>query len=79
MFADVSVAAALFEHMGDTEAMHAVDRCLKRMSRSIDGYAGRQFRLSGMKCWLFLKTPGEACQASIDMQSKSCFARRFWL
>ena len=41
MFADVSGSTALFEKLGDREAMHAVERCLKRMNRSIDGYKGK--------------------------------------
>lgn len=68
MFADVSGSAALFERMGDTEAMHAVDRCLKRMSRSIDGYKGKTIQVVGDELLAIFETPEEACQAAIDMQ-----------
>ena len=37
MFADVSGSARLFERLEDTEAAHAVERCIKRMERSITG------------------------------------------
>ena len=47
MFADVSGSAGLFERLGDTEAMYAVERCLKRMNRSIDGYRGRTVQIVG--------------------------------
>lgn len=70
MFADVSGSAALFERMGDTEAMHAVDRCLKRMSRSIDGYKGKTVQVVGDEMLAVFETPEEACQASIDMQQR---------
>ena len=49
MFADVSGSAGLFERLGDTEAMHAVERCLKRMKRSIDGYRGRTLQIVDRK------------------------------
>ena len=68
MFADVSGSAALFEKMGDTEAMHAVDRCLKRMGRSIDGYKGKTVQIVGDELLATFETPEEACQAAIDMQ-----------
>lgn len=68
MFADVSGSAALFERMGDTEAMHAVDRCLKRMGRSIDGYKGKTVQIVGDEMLAIFETPEEACQAAIDMQ-----------
>ena len=47
MFADVSGSTALFERLGDKEAMHAVERCLKRMKRSIDGYKGKTIQAVG--------------------------------
>ena len=37
LFADVSGSARLFERLGDTEASYAVERCVKRMERSIAG------------------------------------------
>ncbi|HYO26771.1 MAG TPA: hypothetical protein VER68_00740, partial [Azonexus sp.] len=37
LFADVSGSARLFERLGDTEAAYAVERCVKRMERSIAG------------------------------------------
>ena len=68
MFADVSGSAALFERMGDTEAMHAVDRCLKRMGRSIDGYKGKTAQVVGDEILATFESAEEACQAAIDMQ-----------
>jgi adenylate cyclase len=70
MFADVSGSAGLFERLGDTEAMHAVERCLKRMKRSIDGYRGRTIQIVGDELLAVFETAEEACLAAIDMQQR---------
>ena len=70
MFADVSGSAALFERLGDTEALHAVDRCLKRMKRSIDAYGGRTVETMGDELLATFATAEDGCQAAIDMQQR---------
>jgi len=70
LFADVSGSSALFERLGDTEAMHAVERCLKRMSRSIEGYEGRTVQIVGDELLAVFNSADEACQAAIDMQQR---------
>ena len=70
MFADVSGSAALFERLGDTEAMYAVERCLKRMNRSIGGYRGRTAQIVGDELLATFDSAEEACQAAIDMQQR---------
>lgn len=70
MFADVSGSAGLFEKLGDTEAMHAVERCLKRMKRSIDGYGGRTIQIVGDELLAAFDTAEDACLAAIDMQQR---------
>ncbi len=70
MLADVSGSSALFERLGDTEAMHAVERCLKRMNRSIEGYDGKTIQIVGDELLAVFKTAEEACQAAIDMQQR---------
>lgn len=70
MFADVSGSTALFEKLGDREAMHAVERCLKRMKRSIDGYKGKTVQIVGDELLASFDTAEEACQAAIDMQQR---------
>lgn len=70
MFADVSGSAGLFERLGDTEAIYAVERCLKRMNRSIDGYRGRTVQINGDELLATFDTAEEACQAAIDMQQR---------
>ncbi len=68
MFADVSGSAALFERLGDNEAVRAVDRCLKRMKRSIEGYRGRTIQIVGDELLAIFESSEDACQAAIDMQ-----------
>lgn len=70
MFADVSGSTALFERLGDKEAMHAVERCLKRMKRSIDGYKGRTIQVVGDELLASFELAEDACQAAIDMQQR---------
>lgn len=70
MFADVSGSTALFERLGDKEAMHAVERCLKRMKRSIDGYKGKTIQIVGDELLGAFETAEDACQAAIDMQQR---------
>lgn len=70
MFADVSGSAALFERLGDTEALHAVERCLKRMQRSIDGYGGRTIETIGDELLATFHTAEDGCQAAVDMQQR---------
>src|SRR5574343_1476822 len=70
MFADVSGSTALFERLGDKEAMHAVERCLKRMTRSLDGYKGKTVQIVGDELLAAFDNAEEACQAAIDMQQR---------
>jgi adenylate cyclase len=70
MFADVSGSAGLFERLGDTEAVYAVERCLKRMNRSIGGYRGRTVQIVGDELLAIFETAEEACLAAIDMQQR---------
>lgn len=70
MFTDVSGSAGLFERLGSTEAKHAVERCLKRMKRSIDGYGGRTVQIVGDELLAVYETAEDACQAAVDMQQR---------
>lgn len=70
LFADVSGSARLFQRLGDTEAVHAVERCLKRMNRSIEGYQGRTVKVAGDELLATFNSAEEACQAAIDMQQR---------
>lgn len=70
LFADVSGNARLHEKLGSTEAMRAVDRCLKRMERAIDGFGGRVIRSAGDELMAVFDSADEAFQAAIEMQQR---------
>lgn len=70
MFADIAGSSQLFERLGDTEAMHAIERCLKRMSRSIESYRGRTVQIVGDEMLAAFESAEDACQAAIDMQQR---------
>jgi len=70
MFADIAGSSQLFERLGDTEAMHAVERCLKRMGRSIDAFHGRTVQVVGDELLAAFETGESACQAAVDMQQR---------
>ena len=68
MFADVSGSARLFQRIGDTEAAYAVERCVKRMERSIVGFRGETVKISGGELVAAFESAEDACQAAINMQ-----------
>jgi len=70
MFADISGSSQLFERLGDTEAMHAIERCLKRMSRSIESYRGRTVQIVGDELLAAFESAEDISNAAIDMQQR---------
>ena len=68
MFADVSGSARLFERLEDNEAARAVERCIKRMERSITAYRGRTLQVAGDELQALFDSPEDAGLAAIDMQ-----------
>lgn len=70
MFADVCGNVSLFERMADTEALYAIDRCLKRMTRAVDGFSGRVVEAGGGELLVAFDTPEDACHAAIEIQQR---------
>lgn len=70
MFADISGSAGLFERLGQAEAAHAIERCINRMSRSIDGYGGVIAEIAGDELLATFDSAIDACLAAIDMQQR---------
>ena len=68
LFADVSGSARLYECLEDSEAARAVERCIKRIERSINGYQGRKLQVAGDELQALFDSPEDACLAAIDMQ-----------
>lgn len=70
LFADVSGSTRLYEKLGDTEALHAVDRCLKRMQRAVEGFRGRIVKTIGDEVMAVFEEADDAFQAATEMQQR---------
>lgn len=68
LFADISGSTRLYEKLGDAEALHAVDRCIKRMERAVEGYRGRIIKTIGDEVMVAFPNADTAFQAAMDMQ-----------
>lgn len=70
LFADVSGSTTLYERLGDTEAKRAVDRVIKRMERSIQGFSGRLVKTIGDEVMATFPTAADGFQAAVEMQCR---------
>lgn len=67
LFADVAGSAKLYAKLGDAEAAYAVERCVKRMERSVEGFRGRVVKLAGGELMAVFAGPEDAVHAAGDM------------
>ena len=70
MFADVCGNVPLFERMADTEALYAIDRCLKRMTRAVETFSGRIAEAGGGELLVVFESAEDACHAAIEIQQR---------
>mgnify|MGYP000057660736 FL=1 len=70
MVADVCGSADLYERLNDREAARAIERCLKRMNRSVAGYQAKHVELAGDELLALFTSGEDACQAAINMQQR---------
>lgn len=70
LFAEVSGSARLHAKLGLGEAQQAVDRCIKRMERSIEASGGRIAKLLGSELMAIFQHVDAALQAALEMQHK---------
>lgn len=70
LFADVSGSTRLYEKLGDTEALYAVDRCIKRMERAVESFHGRVVKTIGDEVMAVFDSADEAFQAATEMQQR---------
>jgi class 3 adenylate cyclase len=68
--AEVSGNARLHEKLGSAEALRAVDRCLKRMERSVESFGGRIVKSLGNELMAVFQVADEAFQSAIEMQQR---------
>jgi adenylate cyclase len=70
LFADVAGSTALYERLGDAEARHAVERCLKRVRMAIEHFSGRVLKNIGDGVLADFATAEEAQMAACEMQQR---------
>ena len=70
LLADVSGSARLHEKLGKAEALRAVDRCMKRMERTVEGFNGRIVKIVGDELMATFTHVDEALQTAVEMQQR---------
>lgn len=70
MIADMTGSASLHQRLNEQEAERAIDRCLKRITRSIEGQEGRIQQVVGDELLARFSHAEAACHAAIDMQQR---------
>jgi hypothetical protein len=70
LLAGVCGSAQFHEKLGDTEAMHAIDRCLNRIERATAVFKGRVVKTIGDELVAVFETPDDALLAAWDMQQR---------
>jgi adenylate cyclase len=70
LFASVCGSSRLYEKLGDTEAMYAVERCLKRMERATVAFKGRVVKAIGDEIMVLFESTDEALLAACEMQQR---------
>ena len=70
LVAGISGSARLHEKLGKSEAVRAVDRCIKRIERTIDAWKGNILRVDSNKIMATFDAADAAIQAAIEMQQR---------
>jgi class 3 adenylate cyclase len=70
LFADVSGSTRLYERLGDKEALHAVERCLNRMTRATEQFKGRVVKTIGDEVMAVFDTAQAGMEAACSMQQR---------
>ena len=70
LFAEISGTQRLYEKLGDTEALRAVERCLNRMERASTGYKGRVVKNLGDELMAVFESAESALHAAVEMQQR---------
>lgn len=70
LFADVAGSDRLYEKLGDAEALHAVNRCMKRMERAVAIHSGRVVKIIGDEMMAVFEDAESAVQAACEVQQR---------
>lgn len=70
LFADVSGSTRLYEKLGDKEALHAVERCINRMTRATEQFHGRVIKTIGDEVMAVFDSAEAGMEAACSMQQR---------
>lgn len=70
LFADVAGSTRLYEKLGDAEAKHVIERCLKRVSMAVDAFGGRVVKTIGDAVMAVFGDAESCLQAACQMQQR---------
>jgi adenylate cyclase len=70
LFADVSGSTRLYEKLGDKEALHAVERCINRMTRATEQFKGRVIKTIGDEVMAVFDSAEAGMDAACSMQQR---------
>lgn len=70
LFADVAGSTRLYEKLGDAEARHAIERCLKRVRLAVEGCEGRVVKTIGDAILAVFADTETCLQAACQMQQR---------
>ena len=68
--AGISGSARLHEKLGTTEALRAVDRCMKRIERAVEAFDGDLIKTGGDEMMAAFHTADASVHAAIEMQQR---------
>lgn len=68
LFADICGSSRLYEKLGDTEALRAVERCLHRMERAAEAAKGRIVKTMGDELMVAFDSADAAAHAAGEIQ-----------
>lgn len=67
---DLTGGERLQERLAASEAKHAIGRCEKRISQTVEGFRGRLAKTSGSKVMAFFTDSEDALQSAVEMQRR---------
>jgi adenylate cyclase len=70
LFADVAGSTRLYEKLGDAEARHAIERCLKRVRLAVEGCEGRVVKTIGDAILAVFADTETCLQSACQMQQR---------
>lgn len=70
MIADITGSASLYQRLDALEAGRAIDRCITRMTRSLEAHQGKLLQAVGDELLAIFPSPDSACHAAIEIHQR---------